>query len=47
MFVGKFDDDVVLARCGGQVGDGAGAILVVLALNLGLGWALDSERKTT
>ena len=45
MFVGEFDDDVVLSGCGGHVGDGAGAVLVVLAGDLGLGGALDGESE--
>ena len=45
VFVGEFDDDVVLSGCGGHVGDGAGSVLVVLAGDLGLGGALDGERK--
>ena len=37
------DMDCVLARDGGPVRDVSGAIAVVFAVDLGLGWALDGE----
>lgn len=46
VFVIKANDDAVVSRCCGQVGHGAGTILIVFAGDLCLGWALHSQGQT-
>ena len=45
VFVVELDDDAVVPGHGGQVGHGAGAVLVVLARDLRLGRALHRQRE--
>lgn len=47
VFVIKLDDDVVISRCGGQVGHSARPIFVVFTADLGFRWTLDRQRETT
>lgn len=43
MFVAETDGDLVFAGCGGQVGHGDGAVLVVVTADLRLAGALDGH----
>lgn len=42
-----FDQDAVVSRQDGQVGHGAGPVLVVHTADICLGWTLDGQRQTT
>ena len=42
----KLDDDVVVSRCGGQVGHRACPVLIVLRAHLYLRGTFDSQRQT-
>lgn len=41
-----FDEDAVVSRQDGQVGHGAGPVLVVKTTDVCLGWTLDGQRQT-
>ena len=45
MFVGELDGHVVDSRGGGQVGDGHGAVLVVVAVDVRLAGTLHGQGK--
>lgn len=47
VFVIKLDDDVVISRCGGQVGHSTRPVFVVFASDLGFRWTLNRQRQTT
>lgn len=47
MLVIVFDQDAVVSGQDGQVGHGAGPILVVKTADVCLGWTLDGQRQTT
>lgn len=47
VFVIKLDDDVVVSRCGGQVGHCACPVLVVFTADLCFGWTFNCQRQTS